>query len=105
MKSVKIFECSCANGFTGDFCEFKTEQNELLYVGFGAFSLSDGFSFNGIVVNEEGKLKRDSIPIDNRVFAIGSCFTMLNGEAVIFGGTFWQVNNQTVHFSKHSFIF
>ena len=32
MKPCKIFECSCADGFTGDFCEFKTEQDHLLFV-------------------------------------------------------------------------
>ena len=35
MKFGKIFECSCVDGFTGDFCEFKTEQNQLLYINRG----------------------------------------------------------------------
>ena len=33
MKLWKTFECSCMNGFTGDFCEFKTEHDHLLFVG------------------------------------------------------------------------
>ena len=29
-KSVQTFECLCVDGFTGDFCEFKTEQNQFI---------------------------------------------------------------------------
>ena len=95
VKPAKIFECSCANGFTGDFCEFEAEQNQLLYLGIN----------EGSVFTDDVQLIQKSLAFDDNVEPCGSCFTMLNGEAVIFGGTFWQVNNQTVHFSKHSFIF
>ena len=82
MKSVKIFECSCVDGFTGDFCEFKTEQNQLLY-------LRDS---NGLLLNDEGHLY-ESLYFDHEVDA-DSCFTMLNGEGIIFGGwnPHWENN-------------
>ena len=32
MKPDKNFECSCTDGFNGDFCEFKTEQDHLLFL-------------------------------------------------------------------------
>ena len=107
VKPVKIFECSCANDFTGDFCEFKTEQNELLYLGPGDFALPGGSFSNGFVANDEGQLISESITFDDDVQTSGFCFTMLNGEAVIFGGDIFrrQVKSQTVNFSKHAFIF
>ena len=85
MKFGKIFECSCVDGFTGDFCEFKTEQNRLLY-------LRDN---NGFLFNDEGQLIKERLTFDMSVGAYRSCFTMLNGEAVIFGGFFnrQQVTN------------
>ena len=90
VKPVKIFECACANGFTGDFCEFKTEQNQLLYLGPGDFGLPGGSFSNGFVANVEGQLISESITFDDNVEGSEFCFTMLNGEAVIFGGELFQ---------------
>ena len=75
-KTLKLFECSCTNGFTGDFCEFKAEQDHLLYL-----DRDDALVFNG-----DGKFVTESVTVDENSEAFHSCFTMLNGEAVIFGG-------------------
>jgi len=77
MKPDKIFECSCADGFTGDFCEFKTEQDHLLFV----------LENDPLVFNADGRLIEENSVIDQQSGAFGSCSTMLNGEAIIFGGT------------------
>ena len=78
VEPVKIFECSCANSFIGDFCEFKTEQNHLLYHNV----------YEGFVFTDDAQLIQKSLTSsrDDNVGAYRSCFTMLNGEAVIFGG-------------------
>ena len=80
---VKIFECSCVDGFTGDFCEFRTEQNQLFY-------LEDQ---DGYVFNTDGQLLKNGITFDDKVGARDSCFTMLNGEALILGGH-WALERQ-----------
>ena len=80
MEPDKIFKCSCAEGFTGDFCEFKTEQDHLLFVNWGT----------PLVFNADGKLMEETAVIDEQVNVYGSCSTMLNGEAIIFGG--WSSN-------------
>ena len=77
MEPVKLFECSCLNGFTGDFCEFKTDQNELLYLE----------TNNAFVFNDLGQPIKESLTLDYDVGASFSCSTMLNGEAVVFGGS------------------
>ena len=64
------------NGFTGDFCEFKTEQDTLLFFD----------DYNQFVFAVNGRLIQNYTAIDNAVSGFGSCSTMLNGEAVIFGG-------------------
>ena len=84
-KPVQIFECSCVDGFTGDFCEFKTDQNELLY-------LNSEWRMNGFVFNDEGQRIETRFTINNNAQADSSCFTMLNGEAVIFGS--FRDNNE-----------
>ena len=76
MKLHKIFECSCANGFTGDFCEFKTQQDHLLFV----------HRTTPLVFNGDGRLIEENAVIDEQAEIWGSCSTMLNGEAIIFGG-------------------
>ena len=84
MKPDKIFECSCADGFTGDFCEFKTEQDHLLFVGgyWNNFELEK----LDLVLNADGRLIAENAVIDEQVEVYASCSTMLNGEAIIFGG-------------------
>ena len=79
MKTSKIFECACLDGFTGDFCEFKTQKDHLLFI-----SPSGQFIFNA---NE--RLIEENAIIDELKNVVESCSTMLNGEAVIFGG-YWQ---------------
>ena len=64
------------DGFTGDFCEFKTEQDHLLFV----------HDKTPLIFNAEGRLIEENAVIDEQTDAFGSCSTMLNGEAIIFGG-------------------
>ena len=80
----KIFECSCGVGFTGDFCEFKTEQDHLLF-------LHDKTPW---VFNATGRLIEENAVIDEQVDFDASCSTMLNDKAMIFGGSNYrrQVN-------------
>ena len=68
------------DGFTGEFCEFKTEQDHLLFI--------DGF--NPLVFNGNGKLMDENAEIEDKINVRGSCSTMLNGEAVILDG--WHSN-------------
>ena len=64
------------DGFTGEFCEFKTEQDHLLVIDL----------VNPLVFNGNGKLIDENAVNQDEVDVYGSCSTMLNGEAVIFGG-------------------
>ena len=88
MKPCKIFECSCADGFTGDFCEFKTEQDHLLFI----------FENDPLVFNGDGRLIEENAVIDQQASIYQSCSTMLNGEAIIFGGSRWSNIERQVHF-------
>ena len=76
LKPQKIFECSCVDGFSGEFCEFKTDQDHLL--------LFD--KINPLVFNGNGKLIDENAVNEDGVDFRGSCSTMLNCEAVIIGG-------------------
>ena len=76
MKPDKMFECSCADGFTEDFCQFKIEQDHLLFVLGNDLLVSDG----------NGRLIEENVIMDAQVGFHESCLTMLNGEAIIFGG-------------------
>ena len=87
MEPDKIFKCSCADGFTGDFCEFKTEQDHLLFV----------YLETPLVFNADGRLIEENAVIDQQVNVYVSCSTMLNGEAIIFGGCNSNIERQ-VHF-------
>ena len=81
LKHKQVFECSCIDGYTGDFCEFKTEQDHLLFV----------HEETPLVFNADGGLIEENAVIDQQVDVWGSCSTMLNGEAIIFGG--WDLFN------------
>ena len=76
LKLKKVFECSCIYPYTGDFCEFKTEQDHLLFI----------FENDPLVFNGDGRLIEENAVIDEQAGAFYSCSTMLNGEAIIFGG-------------------
>ena len=76
MKTSKIFECACVNGYTGDFCEFKTEQDHLLF-----FS-----NESPLVFDAPGRKFEEDAVIDMQAEANGFCSIMLNGEAISFGG-------------------
>ena len=97
MKPYKTFQCSCIDGFTGDFCEFKTEQDHLLYLN--SESITDHkLNIQGpiqFIYNAVGKLIEESVVIDNQAFVHQSCSTMLNGEALIFGGVNRNINRQS----------
>ena len=86
LKLNKIFECSCVDGFTGDFCEFKTEQDHLLFVNSYLNGSADPVMTLSLVFNAEGRLIEEDAVIDEQVEVGGSCSTILNGEAIIFGG-------------------
>ena len=94
IKPWKIFECSCPNGFTGDFCEFKAEQDHLLYL-----DRNDALVFNG-----DGKFVTESVTVDRNSKVYGSCFTMLNGVAVIFGGWFDSGFKRQVTHQKRKYL-
>ena len=66
MKPQKIFECACQDGFKGDFCEFKTEQNHI--------------SIGNYIINTEGGIESTTGPHENW----DHCVTMFKGEAIIF---------------------
>ena len=87
LKLHKNFECSCLDGFTGDFCEFKIEQDQLLFV----------WKYTSSVFDADGRLIAESTLTDGLSGAFNSCSVMVNGEAIIFGG--WDVNtNRQVRF-------
>ena len=87
MKFYKILQCSCVDGFTGDFCEFKTEQDTLLFVN----------RYDQFVFAANGRLIQDYTAIDLTATA-PACSTMLNGEAIIFGGYsgFWGAADYSI---------
>ena len=83
LKPHKIFECSCFDGYTGDFCEFKIEQDHLLFVIEQATWILDA---DGRLIEE------NAVDVGERSRVHYSCSTMLNGEAIIFGG--WTFRRQ-----------
>ena len=93
-KPVQIFQCLCVDGFTGDFCEFKTEQNQLLYIR----------SSDDLFFNDQGQRMGKSFAFDD-AGAYASCFTMLNGEAVIFSGRNENIERQVTNPSLHCLTF
>ena len=85
-----ILECSCMDGFTGDFCEYKTEQDHLLYISTYLWRSTPGvepFSENTrFLFNANGRLIEERAIVDEQITAYGSCSTVFNGESIIFGG-------------------
>ena len=79
-----IFKCSCQQGFTGDFCEFKTEQDHLLYVRDNIQS----------VFNANGRLIGERAVGDEQTTVKGSCSTIFHGEAIILGGSSRNIERQ-----------
>ena len=95
----EIFECSCPNGFTGDFCEFKTEQDHLLFVD--AKEDFDRYPpemiYIPLVFNADGRLTEENAVIQERAGGYLSCSTMLNGEAIVFGSSRVTGTNRKVN--------
>ena len=100
-KPNKIFECSCAEGFTGTFCEFKTEQDHLLFVSTTVNDFENRFN-DKLVFNANGRLIEEDASIGEDSGAYRSCSTMLNGEAIVLGGNHeYPTNiNRQVHFKS-----
>jgi len=85
--SYESFECSCVDGFTGSFCEHKNESNHLLYLNTNGQDLS-------LIFNENGNTIDTGFTIGENAYADQSCSTVLNGEAIIFGGLWGQYYRQ-----------
>ena len=82
---IEKFECSCADGFDGLFCEHKVEADHFLFISTTVNDFNDQFN-DKLVFNENGRLIGESASIGENSGAYRSCSTMVNGEAVIFGG-------------------
>lgn len=64
------------NGFTGDFCEYITDQNHLLFISEG----------NQLIFNASGNLVGENAVFNERLNFRGICSTNMFGETIIFGG-------------------
>ena len=85
MKPHKIVECSCVDGFTGEFCEFKTEQdNLLLLVPNESWKYCSPDVTISKIFNDDGKLIERTVVNQHEITFDRTCSTMLNGEAIIF---------------------
>ena len=85
MKPHKIVECSCVDGFTGEFCEFKTEQdNLLLLVPNESWKYCSPDVTIPKIFNDDGKLIERTVVNQHEITFDRTCSTMLNGEAIIF---------------------
>ena len=62
------------------FCEHKKESNHLLYLNTG------NDQDISLIFNENGNSIDTGFLIGENAYAFGSCSTVLNGEAIIFGG-------------------
>ena len=73
------------DGFDGLFCEHKIKADHLLFISTTVNDLNNRFN-DKLVFNKDGRLIGESASIGENSGAYRSCSTMLNGEAVIFGG-------------------
>ena len=92
MKHSKIFECDCLDGFTGDFCEFKNQEQLLFFVTTTVSEMDRWPIFDADGGLVEVWRTEDIIGEQSGVYK--SCSTILNGEAVIFGGEAANINRQ-----------
>ena len=79
IENSMILKCSCVEGFTGDFCQFKRDQDHLLFV-------TAVLNRTELLFNGNGRLIGERPIVDEQIAAYGSCSTVFNGEAIIFGG-------------------
>ena len=91
-KPLKTFKCACADGFDGIFCEHKIGADHLLFISTTLNDFENRFN-DKLVFNKEGRLLGESASIGENSGAYRSCSTMVNGEAVIFGGNHDQPTN------------
>ena len=82
MKLSKFFKCSCIDGFTGDFCEFKIKQDHMLLIGVRYWSNQYYSEEESLLFNASGRLMGKINNIIEEIYP--SCATILNGEAVLF---------------------
>ena len=74
------------DGFTGEFCEFKTEQdNLLLLVPNESWTYCSPDVTIPKIFNDDGKLIERTVVNQHEITFDQTCSTMLNGEAIIFG--------------------
>ena len=98
--SGTTLECSCKDGFSGDFCEFKTEQDHLSAIDY--YSTSPSLEFIQFIFNPDGSrpgrpMKKKTV-VDENAGAWFFCSTMFNGESVIIGGI--RGLHRQVHFKN-----
>ena len=74
------------------FCEHKVEAVHLLFISTTVNDFENQFA-DKLVFNENGRLIGESASIGENSGAYRSCSTMVNGEAVIFGGNHDQPTN------------
>ena len=60
--------------------------------------------YNYLFFNDQEQRIEQSFAFDDIARAYGSCFTMLNGEAVIFGGLWDQIERQVTNSSSYCLI-
>ena len=90
------------NGFDGIFCEHKVEADHLLFISTTVNDFENPVE-DKLVFNDNGRLIGESASIGENSGAYRSCSTMVNGEAVIFGGhnnAPTNINRQVHYFSK-----
>ena len=95
MKLKKTNTCSCTKGFTGQFCDQKEEFDNLLYIELN----------KTLIFDPDGYIIDDNFYIESGLSIYRSCSTILNGEALIFGGYSWGSKNHSRQVSPTRNIF